>query len=72
MLYALQLAILNERKAAKIIAMLEQSRFADPKRSSDRDVEAETLATATDPETVFDALNSESASSTSGKQQGER
>ena len=54
----LELAILNERKAAKIIAMLEESRFADPMKSSDRDVEAETLATATDPETVFDALKS--------------
>ena len=67
----LELAILNERKAAKIIAMLEESRFADPMRSSDRDVEAETLATATDPETVFDALKSGSASSTNGKQQGD-
>lgn len=52
-----QLAVLNERKAAKIIAMLE-GRLQDPQRSNERDKETEAMATPADPQAVLDAIKS--------------
>jgi uncharacterized membrane protein len=52
----LELAILSERKSAKIIQLLEEGRISDPQRSSHRNLEAEALATPADPRAVLDAI----------------
>ena len=45
----LQIAILSERKIAKLIGMVDELRRASPSSSSDRDVEAEEMSQSADP-----------------------
>ena len=45
----LQIALMSERKVAKIIALLEEQRAENPLLSSRRDAEAEQMAVAADP-----------------------
>jgi len=54
----LELAMLSERKTAKIIALLEAFRYADPHQSDQRDVVAEALAEPADPHVVLSAIHS--------------
>jgi uncharacterized membrane protein len=54
----LELAILAERKTAKIIELLEEFRLNDPHQSNRRDKVAEALAEPSDPEIVLNALRS--------------
>ncbi len=54
----LELAMLSERKTAKIIALLEALRYADPHQSDQRDTVAEALAEPADPHVVFSAIHS--------------
>ena len=53
----LELAMLFERKTAKIIALLEASRYADPRQSDQRDVVAEALVEPADPQVVLSAIH---------------
>jgi uncharacterized membrane protein len=53
-----ELAILSEQKAAKIIRLLEELRRSDPTQSDEMDVEAEAMATPADPQAVLDAIKS--------------
>ncbi len=50
----LEIAILSERRAAKIIALLEEFRRNDWRQSDDRDKVAEALAEPSDPQAVLD------------------
>ena len=52
----LELAILAERKSAKIIALLEEYRRNDWRQSDDRDKVAEALAEPSDPDAVLHAI----------------
>jgi len=52
----LEIAILSERKTAKIIALLEEFRRNDPHQSDARDEVAEALAEPSDPHTVLHAI----------------
>ena len=52
----LELAILGEQKAAKIIALLEEMRRDDPHMSDRRDPHADALSTPADPNAVLEAL----------------
>ena len=52
----LELAILSERKSAKIIALLEQQRHGDPAQGDHTDVEAEAMAVPADPKAVMDKI----------------
>jgi uncharacterized membrane protein len=52
----LELAIVSEQKAAKIIELLEELRRDLPTVHNRFDAEAHTLARSTDPEAVLDAL----------------
>lgn len=52
----LELAILNEKKSAKIIELLEAERMNDPTRRHHRDLEAEALAMPADPQAVLEAI----------------
>lgn len=52
----LELAILNEQKSAKIIALLEEMRRDLPNLPDRPDPEAEQLATPADPQAVLDAI----------------
>jgi len=52
----LEIAILSERKTAKIIALLEEFRHNDPHQSDARDKVAEALAKPSDPQAVLDAI----------------
>lgn len=52
----LELAIVNEQKSAKIIALLEEMRRDLPNLPNRPDLEAEQLATPADPQVVLDAL----------------
>lgn len=54
----LQLALLNEQKAAKIIALLEEFRQHDPDHSGRRDNEAAAMAVPTDPNAVLAKIRS--------------
>ncbi len=54
----LELAMLSERKTAKIIALLEALRYADPRQSDQRDTVAEALAEPADPHAVLSAIHS--------------
>ena len=54
----LELAILAERKTAKIIALLEALRYNDPNQSNRRDEVAEALAEPSDPQVVLSAIRS--------------
>ena len=54
----LELAMLSERKTAKIIALLEALRYADPRQSGQRDAVAEALAEPADPHVVLSAIHS--------------
>jgi uncharacterized membrane protein len=54
----LELAMLSERKTAKIIALLEAFRHADPHQSDQRDAIAEALAEPADPHVVLSAIQS--------------
>lgn len=56
--FTLELAMLSERKTAKIIALLEAFRYADPHQSDRRDVVAEALAEPADPHVVLSAIHS--------------
>ena len=51
----LELAILNERKSAKIIALLEEGRRDNPLLPNRPDPEAEQLAVPSDPQAVLEA-----------------
>ncbi len=55
---ALELAILSERKTAKIIALLEEFRRNDPNQGDHRDEVAEALAEPSDPQVVLSAIRS--------------
>jgi uncharacterized membrane protein len=52
----LELALLAERKSAKIIALLEEFRLNDPHQGDHRDELAEALAEPADPQAVLDAI----------------
>jgi uncharacterized membrane protein len=52
----LEVAILTEQKSAKIIALLEEFRRADPNQSNRRDRVAVALAEPADPQVVLDAI----------------
>ena len=52
----LELAILNEQKSAKIIALLEELRRDNPLIRDRVDEEAEALSTPADPQAVLDAI----------------
>jgi uncharacterized membrane protein len=52
----LELAILAERKSAKVIALLEEFRLNDPHQGDHRDALAEALAEPADPQAVLDAI----------------
>lgn len=52
----LQLAILSEQKAAKIIALVEELRRDSPEIRDRIDSEAQAMATHTSPETVSQAI----------------
>jgi uncharacterized membrane protein len=52
----LQINVLAERKAAKIIELLEELRRDLPAVANRRDVEAQEMSTALDPQKVADAL----------------
>ncbi|MBV9288579.1 MAG: DUF1003 domain-containing protein [Hyphomicrobiales bacterium] len=52
----LELAILAERKTAKIIALLDEIRLNDPHQSDERDHVAEALAEPADPQVVLEAI----------------
>lgn len=52
----LELAILNEQKSAKIIALLEEMRRDLPSLPNRPDLEAEQLATPADTQAVMDAI----------------
>ena len=54
----LELAMLSERKTAKIIALLEALRYANPHQSDQRDAVAEALAEPADPHVVLSAIHS--------------
>jgi uncharacterized membrane protein len=54
----LELAIVNEQKSAKIIALLEEMRRDLPNLPDRPDPEAEQLSTPADPQAVMDALHS--------------
>jgi len=53
---ALELAVLAERKTAKIIALLDEFRLNDPNQSNRRDHVAEALAQPADPQIVLEAI----------------
>lgn len=55
-LLAMQLAIFNEQKTAKVIALLEEFRRDSPMIYDRVDQQAEELARATDPETLLDVI----------------
>ena len=55
-LLSMQLAILNEQKTAKVIALLEEFRRDSPQIHNRVDRQAEELARATDPQTVLGAI----------------
>ena len=55
-LLTLELAILGEQKAAKMIRLLEELRRDSPQIHDRRDHEAEAMAQPADPQTVLDAI----------------
>ena len=55
----LELALLNERKTAKLIQLVEELRRDDPHTADRHDPEAEELARNTDPHAVLDAIEDE-------------
>ncbi|HEY1941937.1 MAG TPA: DUF1003 domain-containing protein [Roseiarcus sp.] len=55
-LLSMQLAIFNEQKTAKVIALLEEFRRDSPQIHNRVDRQAEELAKATDPQTVLGAI----------------
>ena len=62
-LLAIQLAIFNEQKTAKVIALLEEFRRDSPSIHNRADPQAEELAHATDPQTVLEAIRQPPAKS---------
>ena len=52
----LQIAILSEKKVAKVIALLEEQRQENPLLSSRVDEEAEAIAQSADPDASLDSL----------------
>jgi uncharacterized membrane protein len=64
----LEVAILAERKTAKIIALLEEFRRNDPHQSDRRDHIAEALAEPADPQVVLEAIKA--AHETPGRTRG--
>ena len=52
----LELGILSEQKATKIIQLLEELRRDHPQIADRVDLEAEALSTAADPQAVLDAI----------------
>ena len=54
----LELAILNDQKSAKIIALLEELRRDDPHIHNRDDAEANVLSTPADPNAVLEAIQS--------------
>ncbi len=63
----LEIAILSERKTAKIIALLEEFRRNDPNQSDERDRVAEALAKPSDPQAVLAAIKAAHGRGGSGK-----
>ena len=63
----LEIAILSEQKTAKIIALLEQFRRNDWRRSDERDKVAEALAEPSDPQAVLDAIKAAHGDAASGE-----
>jgi len=61
-LLILELAILGEQKAAKVIQLLEESRRDNPLIRDRLDREAETMAQPADPKSVLDAIKETHAS----------
>ena len=55
----LQIAILSERKIAKLIGMVDELRRASPTLSSSPDPEADTLATPADPIATMERIKAE-------------
>ena len=53
----LQIAILSEKKIAKVIALLEEQRRDNPLLASRDDAEAEAMANATDPRSTLERLD---------------
>jgi uncharacterized membrane protein len=61
----LELAIMTERKSAKLIALMEELRRDHPGLVNRVDVEAEEMSTAADPEVVLEAVREARESATS-------
>lgn len=60
----LELAILSERKTAKVIQLLEEFRRDSPLMRDRIDHQAESMARPSDPQTVLDAIKETHASGT--------
>jgi uncharacterized membrane protein len=56
----LELALLNERKSAKIIALLEELRRDSPSIADREDPESAAMSTAADPQSMLDAIDERS------------
>ena len=52
----LQVALVNEQKTAKIIALLEELRSDHPEIANRQDLEADEMSQSTNPQTVLEAL----------------
>jgi uncharacterized membrane protein len=63
----LEIAILSERKTAKVIALLEAFRRNDWRQSDERDKVAEALAEPLDPQAVLDAIKAAHEDAASGE-----
>jgi uncharacterized membrane protein len=57
----LQIAILSERKIAKLIGMLDDLRIAIPSVSSHRDAEAEEMAKSADPIATMEMIEAQAS-----------
>ena len=62
----LQLAILNEKKASKIISLLEELRLDHPGMNDRRDVVAAAMSTPADAQAVLNAIKDRDAPDTPG------
>lgn len=62
----LELAILSEQKATKVIQLLEESRRDNPLMQNRVDQEAEAMARPADPQSVIDAIKETQAAVVSG------
>lgn len=62
----LQVALVNEQKLAKVIALLEELRSDHPEIADRHDPQAAAMAEPTDPQSVLDAIRESSDNDPSG------